>query len=351
MKRYIFLLVLIFLCLPITVCADSDYCAPPEDITTIIDHQGEWYNITFYQDDYECITCTEATWFGDVTCNFCDNPPDVSFVATPRCGNVPVSVQFNDTSTGNNITGWYWDFGDGNTSSEQNPMHVYEFTGVFTIEHSATNPVGTSWYNRSNYINVRPVGESCDAFVPIDDVSAEGDIIPLKASLLSIPFILTPLLCLAYIFRGKREENSIWGNVFASGIGLITSAIVVLWFIQGGVTSVPVTLENTSYEIPGTMTLAEAQAIQNNASTTVNIIGAGGNGMFIRSAAATAEASEGTRIVIRTHDIVIQQYQDIGVAILYALMGVVLVALLLWSLWEMYVQIMMRRSDELNQEA
>lgn len=41
------------------------------------------------------------------------------------------NVQFIDNSTGG--TAWYWDFGDGNTSTLQNPMHTYATADTFTV--------------------------------------------------------------------------------------------------------------------------------------------------------------------------------------------------------------------------
>ena len=46
------------------------------------------------------------------------------------------SVYFTDysgVSTGTVITNWYWDFGDGNTSTLQNPSHVYAANGVYKV--------------------------------------------------------------------------------------------------------------------------------------------------------------------------------------------------------------------------
>ncbi|MEO1449240.1 MAG: PKD domain-containing protein, partial [Bacteroidota bacterium] len=50
-------------------------------------------------------------------------------------GNPPVlqaPVTFNDQSSGN-PTSWYWDFGDGNTSTDQNPTHTYLSLGSFDV--------------------------------------------------------------------------------------------------------------------------------------------------------------------------------------------------------------------------
>ena len=44
----------------------------------------------------------------------------------------PLTVQFNDTSTGN-PTSWYWDFGDGTNSTDENPQHTYAESGEFQV--------------------------------------------------------------------------------------------------------------------------------------------------------------------------------------------------------------------------
>lgn len=41
------------------------------------------------------------------------------------------------------VTKWLWDFGDGNTSVEQNPNHLYVNPGVYTVSLTATNPSGS----------------------------------------------------------------------------------------------------------------------------------------------------------------------------------------------------------------
>jgi PGF-pre-PGF domain-containing protein len=55
-----------------------------------------------------------------------------SFTWNVPSKNDPLTVQFTDTSTGN-IISWYWDFGDGAYSYDQNPIHTYASAGTFTV--------------------------------------------------------------------------------------------------------------------------------------------------------------------------------------------------------------------------
>jgi len=60
--------------------------------------------------------------------------PQPSFTAPPNCdGN---TINFFDNTSGA-ITGWLWDFGDGNTSTLQNPTHLYATGGTFNVTLTA----------------------------------------------------------------------------------------------------------------------------------------------------------------------------------------------------------------------
>lgn len=54
-----------------------------------------------------------------------------------------ISVQFNDASSGAGINNWLWDFGDGNTSTQQNPFHSYAAPGNYTVCLTISSPCGT----------------------------------------------------------------------------------------------------------------------------------------------------------------------------------------------------------------
>jgi PKD repeat protein len=71
--------------------------------------------------------------------------PVADFDMNKTSGYAPLSVRFTDTSTSvSAIVSWLWTFGDGNTSTDQNPSHVYTHPGIYTITLSVTNGAGRS---------------------------------------------------------------------------------------------------------------------------------------------------------------------------------------------------------------
>ena len=81
--------------------------------------------------------------------------PIVDFTAndTASCS-APFTVQFTDLTSG--ATGWLWDFGDGTTSTQQNPSHQYNSLGDYTVTLTATTGAGcTNTFIKTNYINIR----------------------------------------------------------------------------------------------------------------------------------------------------------------------------------------------------
>lgn len=79
--------------------------------------------------------------------------PKADFAGTPTSGNVPMSVTFTDKSQGQ-VTTWQWDFGDGKSSSEKNPVHTYWTAGVFNVILTVSNEYGSSDATKNSYITV-----------------------------------------------------------------------------------------------------------------------------------------------------------------------------------------------------
>ena len=83
-------------------------------------------------------------------------PPEVvggDFTADLTSGPVPLAVNYTDQSTGD-ITSWSWDFGDGVTSTEQNPSHTYTDAGTYTVSLAVTGPCGSDTEVKVNFITV-----------------------------------------------------------------------------------------------------------------------------------------------------------------------------------------------------
>jgi PKD repeat protein len=71
-----------------------------------------------------------------------------NFTGTPTSGAATLTVAFTDSSTGSPTT-WAWDFGDGGTSTSQNPSHDYTAAGTYTVTLSVTNGGSISSFTRS----------------------------------------------------------------------------------------------------------------------------------------------------------------------------------------------------------
>jgi PKD repeat protein len=81
--------------------------------------------------------------------------PVANFTAKPRSGDGPLVVQFTDNSIGH-VSSRLWDFGDGTTSTEQNPIHTYMYKNIadYTVSLSVTGMGGSDTETKTNYIHL-----------------------------------------------------------------------------------------------------------------------------------------------------------------------------------------------------
>jgi gliding motility-associated-like protein len=70
--------------------------------------------------------------------------PNVKFTASVTSGCYPLPVQFTDQSIGisDSIISWQWDFGDGYSSTQQHPLHIYKTSGNFNATLRVFNKMG-----------------------------------------------------------------------------------------------------------------------------------------------------------------------------------------------------------------
>jgi PKD repeat protein len=81
-----------------------------------------------------------------------------TFSVNSQTGCPPFNAQF--TCTVPNATSWSWDFGDGTTSTSQNPSHLYTSSGQFTVTLSVTTSTGcngSATYPASITVDALPV--------------------------------------------------------------------------------------------------------------------------------------------------------------------------------------------------
>ena len=85
---------------------------------------------------------TENTMTQDITVG---SGPTADFSFTPDLGEEPLTASFTDLSTSTDgLVSWLWNFGDGKTSTEQNPTHTYTREGIYTVSLTVKEGDGDS---------------------------------------------------------------------------------------------------------------------------------------------------------------------------------------------------------------
>ncbi|WP_082089518.1 PKD domain-containing protein [Methanosarcina horonobensis] len=90
--------------------------------------------------------------------------PAADFSSNVTSGNAPLDVSFTDISTGSPAA-WNWDFGDGTSSADQNPVHTYSSEGTYTVMLTVSNANGTS----SKTLEINVTGVEMDMGLPVVD--------------------------------------------------------------------------------------------------------------------------------------------------------------------------------------
>jgi PKD repeat protein len=87
-----------------------------------------------------------------------NTPPlaTVNFVADNTSYYYPygLTTKFNDTSSGIYMSEWYWNFGDGTTSTQRNVTHTYSDVGNYTVTLTVKNPAGNATATKTDFIKV-----------------------------------------------------------------------------------------------------------------------------------------------------------------------------------------------------
>ena len=103
----------------------------------------------------ETQSTTNAWYAVGVGSAYVPSPADANFTGSPvaQCSGAPLTVQFSNTSVNANSYKWY--FGDGSTSTDANPSHIYTANGNYDVKLVAYgNTCGTDSIIKSSYITI-----------------------------------------------------------------------------------------------------------------------------------------------------------------------------------------------------
>lgn len=93
---------------------------------------------------------------GGVTSDFTNTQPTVC--------RPPFNISFTNTSSGPGTLTWFWDFGDGTTSTLQNPVHIYTTPGNYTVSLATTSSDGCSDTMRKvSVLNIQNINTTFNA--------------------------------------------------------------------------------------------------------------------------------------------------------------------------------------------
>ncbi len=140
--------------------------------------------------------------------------PFANFEADTTLGVAGEPIQFTDKSDPA-PTSWAWDFGDGETSTEQNPAHIYQTAGQFTVQMIVSNEYGTDTLGRYKYITMYSA--------PVVNFSATQTAVPTNFSINFTDLSTFDPIAWEWEFEGGEPSTSTEKN--PSGIFYATKGI------------------------------------------------------------------------------------------------------------------------------
>lgn len=118
--------------------------------------------------------------------------PTAAFEANPAIGSAPLVVRFINQSTGN-IASYTWNFGDGGSSLDANPVHTYMTPGIFTALLIVTGPGGTDTLQVPIVVNAPITPTSIP--IELSVITRNDDWAPIHQTFNGIDMVLVPAGC------------------------------------------------------------------------------------------------------------------------------------------------------------
>jgi len=160
-----------------------------------------------------------------------EDPAEAGFECLPARGFAPLMIACTDASAG--ASSVRWNFGDGGTSTEANPSHLYASAGRFTVSQTAQSAGGTQTATASIDVIPLSIGTS-----PPSGAAPVGVVLSANAGGLSgIPIwtidgqVIGSAMSEYYTFRqpGTYRIGLVYGEIGTGMVGMVERDYVVGW--------------------------------------------------------------------------------------------------------------------------
>ncbi|MBN1541129.1 PKD domain-containing protein [candidate division KSB1 bacterium] len=130
---------------------------------------------TLQRDNYIAVGNNSGLpWYGifDLPCSFIVK---ADFYADLTAGPSPFRVSFKNQSTGN-IQSQLWDFGDGETSQDANPTHIYRTPGLYSVTLTVSDGIDQDVMSKTDYIQVYEAEQKNYTVRQANNIVIDGDL-------------------------------------------------------------------------------------------------------------------------------------------------------------------------------
>ena len=183
----------------IWVFGDGD-SAFTENPSHIYKTSGNYDVKLIVQTTTNCIDTVEAIINSAVQVNLLNSTNEIKFDFEPKTGCQPLRIEILDSSIYKGSANYFWDFGDGTFSSEQNSTHIYTDTGLYNL--SLLLITNDTCIDTLNQINSNPIRVNLkpEAILTVSDNS-----VPVKSSFVTFDSKDSKFDTLSYFFIDGRE--------------------------------------------------------------------------------------------------------------------------------------------------
>ncbi|KKG06275.1 hypothetical protein DU80_14585 [Methanosarcina mazei] len=144
--------------------------------------------------------------------------PVAAFSASTTSGDATLKVQFTDESTGiSTSTSWKWNFGDGKSSTDQNPEHTYKKAGKYTVSLTVKNAGGTDKIRKHNYITVY-AASTPDKEAPVINSVSLSSTAPETGDLITVTVDVTDNVGISSVTASGISLVNTGGNIWEGNI-------------------------------------------------------------------------------------------------------------------------------------